>query len=131
MEVHKEEHIEERLVFAMGNSDPDWKKVIFSVEVTFSTTKEGPTFVYRSPGTRFDHRYTAISTQSGVASVSCWGWMSCRGIGTIHRIRGKFIQQKYQRLLERYKALYAKLLYPDGTLQFQQDNHPAHISKLI
>ena len=52
-EVHKEDHIEERLVFAVGNDDRDWKKVIFSDEVTFSTTKEGPSFVYRPPGTRF------------------------------------------------------------------------------
>ena len=27
-EVHKEEHIEERLGFAVGNDDRDWKKVI-------------------------------------------------------------------------------------------------------
>ena len=25
----------------------------------------------------------------------------------------------------------ARLLYPDGILQFQEDNHPAHTSKLI
>ena len=28
-------------------------------------------------------------------------------------------------------VLYARLLYPDGILQFQQDNHWAHASKLI
>ena len=50
---------------------------------------------------------------------------------TIHRIRGKFNQQKYQRLLERHTVLYVRLLYPDGILQFQQDNHPVHTSKLI
>ena len=86
-EVHEEEHIEERLVFAMGNGDRYWRKVFFSVE--------GPTFVYRSPGTRFDHRYSAISARSGVVSVSCSGWISRRGMGAIHRIRGKFNQQKY------------------------------------
>ena len=95
MEVHKEEHIEERLVFAVGNDDRDWKKVIFSDEVTFSTAKEGPTFVYRPPGTRFDHRYSAIRARSGRVSMSCWGWISHRGMGTIHHIRGKFNQQKY------------------------------------
>ena len=115
-EVHKEEHKEERLVFAMGNGDRDWKKQFFSVEVTFSTTKEGPTFVYRPTGTRFDHRYSANRARSGVVSVSCWGWISRRRIGVIHRIRGKFIQQKCQRLLERYMVLYARLLYPGGIL---------------
>ena len=49
-EVHEEEHIEERLVFAVENDDRDWKKVFFSDEVTFSTTTQGPTFVYRSTG---------------------------------------------------------------------------------
>ena len=28
-EVYKEEHIEERLVFAVGNDDQDWKKSTF------------------------------------------------------------------------------------------------------
>ena len=58
-------------------------------------------------------------------------WISRRGIGTIHRIRGKLNQQEYQRLLERHMVLYASLLYPVGILQFRQDNHPAHTSKLI
>ena len=33
--------------------------------VTFSTIKEGPSFIYRSPGTRFDHRYSAIRSRNG------------------------------------------------------------------
>ena len=129
-EVHQEEHIEERLVFVVENDDRDWKKKIFSDEVTFST-KKGPTFVYRPPGTRLDHRYSAIHVRSSKVSVSCWGWISRRVMGTIHRIRGKFNQQKYQRLLECHIVLYAMLLYPDGILQFQQDNHPVHTSKLL
>ena len=36
-EVHKEVRIEGRFVFAVGNDDQDWKKVIFPDEVTFST----------------------------------------------------------------------------------------------
>ena len=128
--VLKEEHIEERLVFAMGNCDRDCKKGIFIVEVTFSTTKEGPTFVYRPPGTRFDHIYSAISARSGKVSALCWGCISLRGMGTIHRICWKFNQQIHQRLLERYMVLYARLLYPNGILQFQQDNiiQPAHLN---
>ena len=66
-----------------------------------------------------------------VVSVSCWGWLSGRGMGTIHRIRGKFNQQKYQRLMERHMILHARLLCPDVILQFQQDNHSVHTSKLI
>ena len=106
------------------------KKVFFSVEVTFSTTKEGPTFVYRPPSARFDNRYTAIRARSDRISVSCWGWISPCWTGTIHHIRGKFNQLKYQRLLELYVVLYARL-YPDGILQFQQDNYPTQTSKFI
>ena len=58
-EVHKEEHIEERWKMVFGIM-----KVFFSVEVTFSTTKEGPIFLYRPPGTRFDHIYSAIRARS-------------------------------------------------------------------
>ena len=68
-EFIKEEHIEERFVFEVGNDGQDSKKVIFSDEVTFSTAKEGPTFVYHPPGTRFDHRYSAIRARRGRVSV--------------------------------------------------------------
>ena len=70
-EVHKEEHIEEHLVFAVGKWYRDWKRIglIFSDEVIFSSTKEGPIFVDHPPGTRFDHRYSAIRAQSGRVSV--------------------------------------------------------------
>ena len=69
--IPREVHTEERFVLVVGNDDRDWKKVIFSDEVTFSTVKEGPTFVYRPPGTRFDHRYSAIHARSGRVSMLC------------------------------------------------------------
>ena len=60
-EFHKENvYIEECLVFVVGNGNRDWKKFVFSDEVTFSAAKEGSNFVYRPPGTRFDHRYSAF-----------------------------------------------------------------------
>ena len=72
-EVYEEEHIEEHLVFAVGNNDQVWKKVSSSEEVIFSTTMEGPTFVYRIPVTRFDHRYYTICARNGRVTVLCWG----------------------------------------------------------
>ncbi|KAJ4426367.1 hypothetical protein ANN_27181 [Periplaneta americana] len=83
-EVHKQEHIKECLVFAMGNGDWNWKRIIFSNEVTFSTIKEGPTLVYHPPGTQLDHRYAAIRACSGRVSVSfhtsqlIWDWFARR-----------------------------------------------------
>ena len=56
----------------MGNGDRDWK-FFFSDEVTFSTTKGKPTFVYRPHCNRFDHRNSAIRARSGRESVSRWG----------------------------------------------------------
>ncbi|KAJ4434931.1 hypothetical protein ANN_23503 [Periplaneta americana] len=41
--------------FREGNGDRNWKRIIFSDEVTFSTTKNGPTLVYHPPVTLFDH----------------------------------------------------------------------------
>ena len=41
-EVHKEERIEERFVFAVGYDDRDWKKVIFPDEVTFLLHRKDP-----------------------------------------------------------------------------------------
>ena len=63
-EVHKE-HIEERLVFAVGNDDEDWKKVIFSDKVTFSTTKEG---------THFCISYSCHQIQPQILRHSCPKW---------------------------------------------------------
>ena len=41
-EVHKEEHIEERLIFAMGNDDRDWKKGIFLTKSPFLVHRKDP-----------------------------------------------------------------------------------------
>ena len=42
-------------------------------EVSFPIEREGPTFVYRRPGSRYDHKYSAILARSGRVSMSCWG----------------------------------------------------------
>ena len=56
--------------------------------------------------------------------------ISRRGMGTIHHIRGKFNQQKYQRLLERHMVLYARVLYPEESFNFSRIII-ANASKLI
>ena len=87
MDDHKEEHIEECLVFALGSE----KSNLFLCSHLYYY-KKGPTFVHRPPGIRFQPRYSAIRDSSGEVSVSCWEWISRHGVGTIHRIRGKFNQ---------------------------------------
>ena len=60
-----------RLAFAEENVDRDWNKIIFSDEVTFSSSKAGPEIVYRPRGSRYDPRYVAHRFSSGRVSVSC------------------------------------------------------------
>ena len=61
----KSEHNDELLIFIMGNLDFDWTRLIFSDELRYSTSNEGPVFVYHTLGTR----YGATSDILGLASV--------------------------------------------------------------
>ena len=71
-EVHKEEHIEERLGLAVGNADRNWKKVYFFLTKSPFLLQRKNTLLYMallSPDTPL----TAIRARSGRVSVSCWG----------------------------------------------------------
>ena len=92
-EAHKEERLEERLVFAMGNDDRDWKKVFFFLTKSpFLLQRKDPLLyiVLLSPDSTTD-------TLPYVPEVVEYLCRVAGGMGTIHRIRGKPNQQKYQR----------------------------------
>ena len=93
---------------------------IFSDEVTFSSTNDGPVRVYRTTGFRHDARYVNRRTKSCGISVSCWGWMSYDGAGYLERIHGKFTH--FRDVL----VPSARVRFPTDTLLYQQDNHPVH-----
>lgn len=125
-----------RLAFAEDNMHRDWEEVIFSDECVFSSVNDGPVRVFRPPGTRHNAEYVAGAYRSGRVSVSCWGWMSTRGIGMLHRIEpgpnGRGLTGgQYVHILENIMVPSVRVLHPDGVFHFQQDQSPVHQSQLV
>ncbi|KAJ4429346.1 hypothetical protein ANN_26351 [Periplaneta americana] len=105
--------------------------VIFSDETTISSDYEDPVRVYRENGLRHDQRYVHRRERSGRFSISCWGWMSYDGPGVTERIDGRFNAGTYEHILENVFLLSVRERFPQGTLLFQQDNHPVHYAASI
>lgn len=125
-----------RLAFAEENIHRDWGDVIFSDECIFSSANDGPIRVFRPPGTRHNAEYVAEAWRSGRVSVACWGWMSARGIGMLHRIdqgpNGRGLTGgQYVQILENIMVPSVRVLYPDGIIHFQQDQSPVHKSQSV
>lgn len=131
MEILGEAQAVDRLAFATNRVDFDWRNVIFSDETTISSDYEGPVRVYREDGLRHDQRYVHRRERSGRFSISCWGWMSYDGPGVIERIDGRFNAGTYEHILENIFLPSARERFPEGTLLFQQDNHPVHYAASI
>ncbi|PSN36477.1 hypothetical protein C0J52_25263 [Blattella germanica] len=86
----KSEHKDERLIFVVG-SFLDWKRRIFTDKVGFSTSNEGPVFVYRPLGSR----YAATSARRPV--------MSCAGcLVILTKELARITLWTYKRLLQMY-----------------------------
>ena len=131
MEILGEAQAVDRLAFATNRVDFDWRNVIFSDETTISSDYEGPVRVYREDGLRHDQRYVHRRERSGRFSISCWGWMSYDGPGVIERIDGRLNAETYEHILENIFLPSARERFPEGTLLFQQDNHPVHYAASI
>ena len=127
----KIDHIVDRLADATIRQDFDWRNVICSNEVFFSSGNYGPSRVCHIDGHRYDERLVARLFRSGRVSVACWGWMSYDGVGTIERILDRFTVDTYEQILTNVMIPSARELYPEGTLHFQQDNHPVHTANRI
>jgi hypothetical protein len=68
-----EEHRLYRLAFAEDSVDRDWGNVIFSDKSVFSSANDGPVWVKRPQGTRYNAEYLTESARSGRVSVAVWG----------------------------------------------------------
>ena len=70
---------------------------------------------------------------SQVGSHECCvsGWMSYDWAGTLERIHNRVTVDTYEQILTNVMILSAWELYPEGTLHFQQDNHPIHTANRI
>ncbi|PSN30254.1 hypothetical protein C0J52_26422 [Blattella germanica] len=95
-----DEQAVDRVAIVSSWEDVDWRKVIFSDECTIESTSKGPVLVYRTDGQRYDARFVATRARSGRISVTCWGWMSYMGAGTLERIQGTFNSACYKHFLE-------------------------------
>jgi hypothetical protein len=126
-----EEHTLCLLAFAADNVDRDWGNVIFSDEFVFSSANDGPVRVYRPQGTRYNAEYVEESARSGRISVAVWGWISSRGIGLPHRIDCRLYGAQYLHILRDIMVPSVREMYPDGVINFQQDQSPVHKSHLL
>jgi hypothetical protein len=121
-----EEHRLYRLAFPEDNVDRDWGNVIFSDESVLSSVNDGPVHVYRPQGTRYNAEYVKESARSGRVSVAVWGWISSRGMGLID---GHLDVAQYLHILRDIMVPSVREIYPDGVINFQQDQSPVHKSQ--
>ena len=107
------------------------EKCHFSDKLVVSSGNYGPPRVYRIDGHQCDECLVAKLCRPGHVSVLCWGWMLYDGGGTLERIHGRFTVDTYEQILTNVMIPSAWELYPEGTLHFQQDNHPVHTANQI
>ncbi|KAJ4450418.1 hypothetical protein ANN_01842 [Periplaneta americana] len=72
-----------------------------------------------------------MTTDTLRVRVACWGWMAYDGAGLLERIHGLFMAEVYEHILANVMIPSARKQYPEGTLFFQQDNHPIHTANRI
>jgi len=69
--------------------------------------------------------------RNGRVSVLCWGWISHEGAGILHHREGHLDSPKYQHILQNVMLPSVRMLYPDGTIHFQQDHSSIHDSRVV
>lgn len=126
-----EDNIVYRLAFAELHLRASWENVIFTDEKVFSTSNDGPRVVYRPQGTRHRREYVTMTRRSGRISVSCWGWISARGAGMLHRIEGNLDSKQYAHILENVMLPSVRMLYGEGDFTLQEDHSPVHKSAFV
>ena len=92
--------IMDHFAFASSQEGFNWRNVIFSDEVTISSSSNSTVLVYCMDGFRLDSRFVTQRERLGRISVSCWGWMSYEGAGVLECILGKFTMAAYLEILE-------------------------------
>ncbi|KAJ4430626.1 hypothetical protein ANN_19215 [Periplaneta americana] len=89
-----------------------------------SNSNDSTALVYCMNGHRYDERFVRRINKSGYVRVPCWKWMSYDGAGLLERIHRRFTAEVYEHILANIMIPSARKRYPEGTLFFQQDNHP-------
>ncbi|KAJ4437567.1 hypothetical protein ANN_17712 [Periplaneta americana] len=119
------------LIKAVVHQDFDWRNVIFSDEVIVSNSNNSTALVYCMNGHRKDECFVRQINKSGCMRVTSWGWISYDGAGLLARIHGRFTAEAYKHILANVMIPSTQKRYPEGTLFFQQDNHPIHTANQI
>jgi hypothetical protein len=119
-----------RLALSESNVVRTWNRVIFSDESTFSSANEGPVLVYRPRGESYNCQYMSTCERSGRVSVHCWGWISHKGAGMLHRI-GQLNGLQYKQILQNVMVPSVRMLRPDGKIHFQQGHSTIHDSRVV
>ena len=118
-------HIQQRRDIIRGwvAAAVDWSKVIISDEKRWCLDgPDGIAYYWHKFG---DERRYLSRLHFGGGSVMCWAGMSAEGLLPLVWIEGNLDSHKYIEVLEKNLVPYVD----DGWL-FQQDNAPAHVSRL-
>ena len=73
----------------------------------------------------------SICRRSGLLSVHFWSWITHEGVGMLHRTVGHLDGFHYKHILQKVMVPSIRMLYPDGTIQFQQDHYSIHDSRVV
>ena len=69
--------------------------------------------------------------RSGRVFVHCWGWISHKGAGVLHRIKGQLDGLHYQHILQIVMLPSVRMLYPDVIIHLQQDHSSIHDFRVL
>ena len=86
---------ERRLNFCKENKKTDWKRVMFTDEVTIQTTKHGMNWVRRPRGARHQARYIRQVNRQGRCKLNVWGAITRDEIFDLVIIDGNQNHQNY------------------------------------
>jgi hypothetical protein len=75
--------------------------------------------------------YVSTSTRSGRVSVHCWGWISHKAAGILHRIEEHLEGLQYNHILKHEMVPPVRVLYPNGVIKFLQDHSSIHDSRVF
>ena len=125
--------IEKRLKWAREHqswSEEDWQNVIFSDETILEISDNCPRYVRIVDGQPLRPEHFNKTTKHPT-SVMIWACFSIHGTGRAHVVEGNMNSQMYiDEIIDGRVVQQIRDWFPSGSGIFQQDNAPAHVSKL-
>jgi len=104
-----------------------WRNVIWSDESKFTLFRnDGPSRVWREPGTRFNIENLNPSVKHGGGGVMVWGCFSGKGLGPLVKIEGIINRHDYIKILDDNLLPFIDSKFRNRSYKFQHDNAPIH-----